>query len=155
MWNSESVSAINLIILPCSMLTASDFCSSFEKCSVSCTGACLFILALHWEKRALLSLKHFTDLILSVCPIWMEDPVFHREVIRDSHWWYQCLKHHCKEKSPGGHQFEREPTMHYFGKEGILDCIRRSVASRSREVILALSSALVISIWSAVASSGL
>lgn len=88
----------------------------------------------------------------------MEDPAFHGEVITDlrgSHWWYQWLKQHCREQSPGGYQVECEPTMHYFGKEGILNCIRRSVTSKSREVILALSLALVRCIWTVLSSSGL
>lgn len=139
------------------MLTASDFCSSFEKWLVNLTGAHFFILALHWEKSALLSFSNFKHLIPSVCPIWMEEQLSQRGIIdlRGSHWWDQCLKQLCRAQSPGRHQVEHEPTMRSFGKEGILDCVRRSVVSRSREVILALTWALVRYIWSALSSSRL
>lgn len=59
-----------------------------------------------------------------------------------------CLESSLEKKGPGclgGHQVEHEPVMALAAKvaNGVLERIRRSVGSRSREAVLPLCSALV------------
>ena len=129
-----NVSTSRLFILPCSMLTASDFSSSTEKWFISLSDTHLCTLALYWGKSALLS--SFKRFIPSVCSVWMEDPVLHREIplISEGHtdetnFWSIFEENDLVVLMDAKLNMSQQCTLVAKKVNSILDCIRRSVGT--------------------------